>query len=87
MLESILISFVSTNSSHFFLTHDSHMSGSTWFISLKVCVEFSAFDFVSFLKFTFLFNKRHELYDFKMSQILTQTLTPRPLILKLQKKF
>ena len=50
------------------LIYDSYMSLSTRFVSLKVCVGFSLFDFVSFLlKFIFLFNKMHELFDFKTS--------------------
>ena len=40
------------------------MTWSTRFISLKVCVIFFIFDSVSFLlKFIFLFNKRHELFE------------------------
>ena len=47
---------------------DSYMSWSTRFISLKLCVGFSIFDSVSFLlKFIFLFNKMHGLFDFKTS--------------------
>ena len=39
------------------LTHNSYKNG---FISLKLCVEFSIFDFVSFLLYlTYLFNKKH----------------------------
>ena len=38
----------------------SHMSRSTKLVSLKVCVEFSIFDSVSFLlNFSFLFSKKH----------------------------
>ena len=38
------------------------------FVSLKLCVGFSIFDFFSFLlKFIFLFNKIHGLFDFKTS--------------------
>ena len=41
---------------------------STRFVSLKLCVRFSIFDWVSFLlKFIFLFNKMHVLFDFKTS--------------------
>ena len=48
------------------LIYDSYMSLSTRFVSLKVSGGFSLFDFVSFLlKFIFLFNKMHELFDFK----------------------
>ena len=47
---------------------NSYTSWSTWFISLKLCVGFSIFDSVSFLlKFIFLFNKKHGLFDFKTS--------------------
>ena len=46
----------------------SYMSWSTRFVSLKLCVGFSIFDSVSFLlKFIFLFNKMHGLFDFKTS--------------------
>ena len=59
--ELLLITFL-------LLIYDSYMSLSTRFVSLKVCVGFSLFDFVSFLlKFIFLFNKMHELFDFKTS--------------------
>ena len=48
------------------LIYDSYMSLSTRFVSLKVSGGFSLFDFVSFLlKFIFLFNKMHELCEFK----------------------
>ena len=41
---------------------DSYMSWSTRFVSLKPCVGFSIFDFISFLlKFIFLFKKIREL--------------------------
>ena len=47
---------------------DSYMSWRTWFISLKLCVEFSIFNSVSFLlKFLLLFNKIHGHFDFKTS--------------------
>ena len=47
---------------------DSYMSWSKKFVSLKLCVRFSIFDSVSFsLKFIFLNNKMHELFDFKTS--------------------
>ena len=46
---------------------DSFMSWSTRFVSLKLCVGFSVFDSVSFLlKFIFLFNKMHGLFDCKI---------------------
>ena len=45
---------------------DSYMS--TRFVSVKLCVGFSIFDSVPFLlKFIFLFNKMHGLFDFKTS--------------------
>ena len=44
---------------------------STKFISLKLCVGLSILDFVSFLlKFVFLFNKKHGLFNFKTSWLL-----------------
>ena len=47
---------------------DFYMSWSAKFVSLKLCVWFSIFDSVLFLlKFIFLFNKMHGLYDFKTS--------------------
>ena len=47
---------------------DSYLSWSIKFVSLKLCVGFSIFDSVSFLlKFIFLFNKMHGLFDFKTS--------------------
>ena len=47
---------------------DSYVSWSTRFVSLKLCVGFSIFDSVSFLlKFIFLLNKMHGLFDFKTS--------------------
>ena len=46
----------------FTFNSDSYMSWSTRFVSLKRCVGFSIFDFISFLlKFIFLFNKIREL--------------------------
>ena len=37
-------------------------------MALNVCVGFSIFDSVQFLfEFIFLFNKKHETFDFKMS--------------------
>ena len=51
----------------------SYKSWSTKFISLKLCLGFSIFDSVSFLlKFIFLFNKLHGLFDFKTSQLLSK---------------
>ena len=50
------------------LTCDFYMSWSTRFVSLKLRVRFSIFDSVPFLlKYIFLFNKMHELFDFKTS--------------------
>ena len=47
---------------------DSYMSWSTRFVSLKLHMEFFISDSVSLLsKFIFLFNKVHELFDFKTS--------------------
>ena len=47
---------------------DSYMSWNTRFVSQKQCVGFSIFDSVSLLlKFIFLFNKIHGLFDFKTS--------------------
>ena len=57
-------SFTSSNSSLF--SCDSYISWSTRFVS-QIC-GFSIFGSVSFLlKFVFLFNKMHELFDFKTS--------------------
>ena len=48
------------------LIRDSYTS--TRFVSLNVYLVFSIFDSVSFLlKFMFLFNKKHELFNFKTS--------------------
>ena len=41
------------------------------FVSLKLCVGLSIFDSVSFLKFIFLFNKKHGL-DFKTLYLLSK---------------
>ena len=44
----------------------SYMSWSTRFVSLKLCVGFSIFNFILFLsRFIFLLNKMHELFGFK----------------------
>ena len=52
----------------FFLIRHSYMSWSTRFIPLKLCVEFSIFDSVSFLlRFRFSFNKKHGIFFFKTS--------------------
>ena len=48
-----------------YLICDSYMSWSLRFVSLKVCLGFSIFDSVSLLlKFIFLFNKIHGLFEF-----------------------
>ena len=48
------------------LIRNSYTSWNSTFISLKGCVWFSIFNFVSFLlKFIFLFNKKHGVFDFK----------------------
>ena len=73
---------------------DSSMNWSTRFTSLKLCVEFSIFDSVSFLtNFIFVFNEMYELFDFKTSQFLsklnrkaTHSFAPRPLLFKLQQE-
>ena len=44
---------------------DSYISWSTMFVSLKLCLEFPIFDYVSFLRFVFLFNKMHGLFNFE----------------------
>ena len=47
---------------------DSYMNWSTKFVSLKLYVWLSIFDTISFLlKFKFLFNKMHGLFDFRTS--------------------
>ena len=47
---------------------NSYMSCSTRFVSLKLYVGFSIFNFVLFLlKFIFMFNKMHGIFDFKTS--------------------
>ena len=52
---------------------DSHMSWSARFASLKLCVRFSIFGSFSFLlKFIFLFNKMHGLFDLKTSQFFSK---------------
>ena len=50
------------------LIYDSYMSWSTRFVTLKLCVGFSISDSVLYLlKFLFLFNKMHGLFDFETS--------------------
>ena len=62
---------------------DSCMSWSTRSFSLKLCVGFSSFSFISFLlKFIFLFNKMHGLFDLEKPH----TVAPRPLNFKLQQE-
>ena len=72
----------------------SYMSWSTRFVSLKLCVGFSIFDFAWFLlKFIFLFSKMHGLFDFKTQFIselnnekATNSFTHRPLLFKFQQE-
>ena len=68
--KSPLFSLARSNSSQFyFLICDSHWS--TGFVSLKLYVGISIFDFISFLlKFIFLLSKMHGPSDFKMSYII-----------------
>ena len=55
------------------LVFDSYTSWSTGFICLKYSMGFYIFDFASFfLKFIFLFNKKHGLFDLKMSKFLSK---------------
>ena len=63
------------------------------FISLKLCVGFFIFDFVSFLLSIFLFNKKHGLFwlsqviiSFKIKIKALHSFGPRPLIFKLQQE-
>ena len=50
------------------LNYDCYMNWSISFVSLALCVGFFIFDSVSFLlKFIFLFNKIHGIFDFKTS--------------------
>ena len=59
---------LSSNSSVLLLICDFYISCSARFVSLKMCERFSIFDSVPFLlKFIFLFNKMHGLFDFKTS--------------------
>ena len=61
-----IFSFASPNSSVLLLICNSYTSWSTRFISLKLCLGFSIFNSVSsLLKFIFLINKKHALFDFK----------------------
>ena len=60
---------------------DSYMSWSTRLVSLKLCVRFSIFNSVLFLlKFIFLFNKMHRLFE------ATHSFALRSLIFKLQQE-
>ena len=57
----------------FLLIRNVSTSWWTWFISLKLCVGFSIFNTVSLLlNFIFLFNKKHELFDFKTPWFLSK---------------
>ena len=50
------------------LIRNIYMSWSLRFVPLKECVGFSNFDSLSFLlKFMFLFNKKHGVFDFETS--------------------
>ena len=50
------------------LIRNSYTIWNTKFIFLKLCVGFFIFDSVLFLlKFIFLFNKKYELFEFKIS--------------------
>ena len=71
------------------------LNWNTRFVFLKLCVEFSIFASVSFLlKFIFLFNKIHGLFDFKChnsfqnqnNRKATHGFALRPLIFKLQQE-
>ena len=77
------------------LIHDSYTSWSTRFISLKLCVAFSIFDFVWFLlKFICLFAtsmesmslKRHNSFKNEKNRKATYSVAPGILIFKLQQK-
>ena len=53
------------------LIHNFYTSWSTRFISLKACLGFSIINFVLFsLKFSFLFNKKQEIFEFQPSWFL-----------------
>ena len=76
----------------FFFLCDSYTRWSTWFVSLKLCVEFSIFDSVSFLYFCLtkcmdtLTLKRYNSFQNKNNRKTTHSFTPRPLIFKLQQE-
>ena len=62
----LFFSFSISNSSVLLLICDSYISWNARFVSLKLCVGVSTSTSVSFLlQFIFLFNKMHELFDFK----------------------
>ena len=74
---------------------DSHVCWTASFVFLKLWVGFSIFDSLSFLlKFIFLFNKIHGLFDFKPHNSFqnynnrrnAHSFAPRSLIFKLQKE-
>ena len=72
---------------------NSYMSWSTRFVSLKLCVGFSMFDYVSFLLKFFstecmdsLTLKRHNSFQKQNSRKATHSFAPRPLIFKLQQE-
>ena len=77
------------------LIRNSYMSWSTWFISLKLWVEFSIFYSVSFLlNLIFLFSKSidspilklHNFFQNKNNRKATHRFAPRPLIFKLEQE-
>ena len=56
-----------------FFFRELQLVGVSLFVSYKLCVEFPIFDSVLFLlKFILLFNKMHELFDFKTWQPLSK---------------
>ena len=78
-----------------FLIYDSYMTWSTRFVSLKLCVGFFIFDFLSFLlKFIHLFNKmqglltlkRHNPFQIKIIEKPNTVLLPDLWFLSFNKK-
>ena len=58
--------FFSWVPTHYSFTFNSRFLNELKHIFLKLCVGFYIFDSVSFLlKFTFLFNKKHGVFEFK----------------------
>ena len=76
------------------LIRNSYTGWSTWFISQKLCVGFSIFDFISFFNFIFLFNKRHSLWlqsviipsEMKITEKVTHSFALRLLHFKLHQE-